>query len=218
MIRASLLAVAAMLAGCVSGKSTDFEAWGPATTLAQQPQQPGRSTLVGDTARVQFKCPLKGTIVEYQSGVTIQHVTFSGSDPSNSDICVSTSSRGVNTVLFGIYPTTINADLAAISRGFLALFEGSQAEFVVQVSDTKQSTLYEDRWIRLGRETLTIAGVNVDTIAFGRRQKGQSGNNFVGSEKRWYDPVSGLWLKREVRLQGGRWGNEWEVTRYIVPN
>ena len=60
-----------------------------------------------------------------------------------------------------------------------------------------------------------IRGKAIQTVVFENVQQGRTGNNFQGAQRFWFDPITSLWLKRQiVRISGGRWGDDTEVVKF----
>lgn len=165
---------------------------------------------------VLFKCPANGTAVEVQVEQQLNDSVSQGPDPSDPTLC--RWKRGFTTTetYFGLVTRATTDGFAELRTGFQALFSGQRTEFSVRKSSLAINAgrnEYDDTWRRLPNETLTIAGRTMNTIVFENDQRAVQ-MPAVGSQKLWYDPATGIWVKRQVKVQAGtRWGSDWEVVK-----
>ena len=149
---------------------------------------------------IAFKCPLAGTVTEVTMGTAVHALTNLGADPSDPALCRWQRGTSPGASLYGIFgPDTSELRGADIRRGMDALFAGAtEVAFRFQTTSRNgQTAATEDTWQRIGRETLTIGDRKVETHVF-RRISVSAERNFRGVWRRWYDPVSNEWVKREL--------------------
>jgi len=133
--------------------------------------------------------------------------------------------RGFSTgeFYYGRFSNNISPDgLAALRQGFADLLAGTRTQFTTRYETAASGGnrfTYEDTWRRIGIETITIAGQPIAAVAFERAQQ-NLGAIFQGTEKLWYDPSSGVWVKRTKTAGGETSQNfaiDWEVSKISVP-
>jgi hypothetical protein len=165
---------------------------------------------------VAFKCPANGIAVEIRVEQQLNDSVSQGPDPSDPTLC--RWKRGFTTteIYFGLVTRSTTEGLPEIRAGFQGLFSGERREFSVRKSSLAINSgrnEYDDIWRRLPNETLTIAGRTMNTIVFENDQRALR-MPAVGSQKLWYDLATGMWVKRQVKVQPGtRWGSDWEVVK-----
>ena len=148
---------------------------------------------------IEFKCPQAGTVTEIATANGHQSVTNRGADPSDPALCLWQRGTSPGASLYGIYGPDLSAQRGAdIRRGMDALFAGApEVSFRFQSRMGNARVSVEDTWQRAGEETLTIEGRAIPTHVFLRTSVSQD-RNFKGVWRRWYDPVSQEWVKREL--------------------
>ncbi len=209
---------AAMAVGLILSLGT------PAWAQRGQPAAPAAAPAAPQSRAIAFQCPKAGTEIETNNGTMAETRTSQGADPSDPLLCVSKRSLTTTALHYGFYNRNISAEgLAKLRQGMADLFAGRTESFTA-VFDSHSTSggrfTYEDTWKRLDPETLTIAGKSISAVPFERTQRGMAGNRFQGVEKRWYDPASGVWVKR-MRVSGGEQSQaflvNWEVTKITAP-
>lgn len=162
-----------------------------------------------------FRCPANGVSTQVQDFAQIVTVNYQGTtgDPT---LCQFTRSGQSQSNYFGQYPLGVSMGLGQLRTGFASLFAGTatsfSADYRVDFLGGRQAT-FNDTWSVLGVDTVTIGGQPVRTLVFQRIQRGEVGNAFQGTERQWYDPASGVWVKRQViNTNGWSWGPDWFVT------
>jgi hypothetical protein len=149
---------------------------------------------------IAFQCPLAGTVTEVTMAGAAHALTNLGADPSDPALCRWQRGTAQGASLYGIFgPDTSELRGADIRRGMDALFAGAtQVTFRFQTtSRSGQTAPTEDTWQRIDPQTLTIAGRQVATHVF-LRTSVSAERGFRGVWRRWYDPVSAEWVKREL--------------------
>lgn len=147
-----------------------------------------------------FQCPLAGTVTEVTTRTAVHALTNLGADPSDPALCRWQRGAAPGASLYGIFgPDTSELRGADIRRGMDALFAGAnEVSFRFQTtSRSGQTAATQDTWQSIGRETLTIGDRKVETHVF-LRTSVSAERGFRGVWRRWYDPVSHEWVKREL--------------------
>jgi len=206
-ITAPSLALALALAACTGPQNAPPNSAPPASSYA-----PAATLLPAP-----FNCPARGTTTQVENYAQIMTITYQGSvGPAT---CQYTANGVTTSSLYTQYPTaTVTQGLDAIAAGFAQLFAGQATSFSAEyvISTVGFSTLkFKDTWTVLGVDTLQVGGQPIRALVFQRVQEGERGSAFRGTERQWWDPVSGLWLKRQViNTDGWSWGPDWRVTSF----
>lgn len=148
---------------------------------------------------IAFKCPLPGTVTEIATANGHQSVTNRGTDPSDPALCLWQRGPSPGASLYGIYGPDLSPQRGAdIRRGMDALFAGApEVSFRFQSRMGTARVSVEDTWQRAGEETLILQGSPVATHVFLRTSISHD-RAFKGVWRRWYDPASQEWVKREL--------------------
>jgi len=199
------LASALSLAACTGPQNAPPNSAPPASSYA-----PAASMLP-----LQFQCPANGTNTSVQDFAQIVTVNYFGTTGAPT-LCQFARSGGTASNYHGQYPPGVSSGLGQLRAGFAALFAGTQTTFsgdyTVDFLGGRQA-FFNDTWTVLGVDTLNIGGMPVRTLVFQREQRGRVGNGFDGVERQWFDPASGVWVKRQViNTNGWSWGPDWFVT------
>jgi hypothetical protein len=177
----------------------------------------GRCLSVAQAQPVDFTCPKAGT-VEIRPLGTIRDTGASTNDPY---VCTSLGYAGKRfSLLFGIYRTE-GPDIALIRPAMLELFSGRKTSVSFGFTNPDQVHLHHT-WTFLRRETITVAGKARDTMAFDleiQAERRQGGYNLLHALF-WFDPMDGIWIKRQLHLISGTYqGNspDYEDISIVVP-
>lgn len=148
---------------------------------------------------IAFKCPRAETVTEITTPNGLQAVTNLGTDPTDPALCRWRRGTSPGASLYGIYgPDTSELRGADIRRGMDALFAGAaEVSFRFQSRMGRANVAVEDTWQRVGVETLAIGGREVVAHVFLRTSVGRE-RDFRGVWRRWYDPDSQEWVKRQL--------------------
>jgi hypothetical protein len=199
------LASALALAACTGPQNAPPNSAPPASSYAPA------ATLLP----MQFQCPANGVSTQVQDFAQIVTVNYYGTtgDPT---LCQFARNGVSQSNYYGQYPLGVSQGLGALRAGFASLFAGTatsfSADYRVDFLGGRQA-YFNDTWTVLGVDTLNIGGQPVRTLVFRREQKGEVGNAFDGVERQWFDPASGVWVKRQViNTNGWGWGPDWFVT------
>jgi len=156
--------------------------------------------LLAQAPPIAFQCPLAGTVTEVTTRTAVHALTNLGADPSDPALCRWQRGATPGASLYGIFgPDTSPLRGADIRRGMDALFAGA-AEVTFRFQTTSrsgQTAATEDTWQRIGLQTLVIGDRPVETHVF-LRISVSAERGFRGVWRRWYDPVSNEWVKREL--------------------
>jgi hypothetical protein len=85
----------------------------------------------------------------------------------------------------------------------LAVGKNTNFFYVTTGSNGSSQFQYQDSFNVLRQESLTINNEARAAWVIERRQVGQAGNNFNGSETLWIDQQIGITLKREIGAMSG---------------
>jgi len=194
-------------------------------------QQGGRAPAAASTATapapprvaIVFKCPKSGTVIETTTQAQINERTSLGADPADPTLCISKSGFTTTETYYSRFSRNIGAEgLAELRQGLADLFAGRKEQFTSRFQTASAGGgrfTYEQTWCRLGSEAIGLAGRQVQTVVFEKAERNLEAN-FQGVEKIWYDPTSGVWLKRMATAGGEtsrNWAINWEVTRITEP-
>jgi hypothetical protein len=140
-----------------------------------------------------FRCPAPGTRATY-GGAT--HI-FRGSDPDDPAICVREVNGTERRHLFNLLPLPMREERPA-RQALAALWPlepGRSASFQHSVAAANNDTFVQRETLRVERaETVLLAGRQRDVVVISRAIEAQW---WAGHETHWYEPASGLFLKRE---------------------
>jgi hypothetical protein len=165
------------------------------------------STMIGaqplaNVAPVEFRCPADGTRVVTNNDTT----TYRGADPADPLVCLSstaTDPQRRHLYNYWTLPAPAEADLR---RGMAAVWPaapGRRATFtVVRTDNTGRTWQYNETFHVERAERVVLAAAPRDTLVITRTTRGLGGNTFLGTNTYWYDPASGVFLKRTVQISG----------------
>jgi hypothetical protein len=171
--------------------------------------------------KVEFRCPAAGTVVTTKSSTAVTEWTSQGADPSDPTLCIRKQGATTTERYFGLVGrNTAGSRVAELKKGMGDIIAGSQTEFSFRY-DVNQGTerwSFVDTWTRVGSETLTIGGRNVETIILEQTQQNLT-RPFKGTARFWLDRSSGIWMKRVVVSAEPKypWGEQFEVSRISAP-
>jgi hypothetical protein len=197
--------------GLVLATSAEVAAQRPAPTPSAPPNVAAPNT----RPAVQFQCPANGTKVRYKDEHQIYGYESLGPAADDPTLCRSKSGMwSTNELFFGQISRNITVGLDEVKAGFHDLFTGRKTEFSVQTSGLSVDGTrneYDNLWTRLADEPVSVAGRSITAVVIRHEQQSP---RFAGqsSQTLWYDPQTGVWVKRQVSAApGNRWGTSWEV-------
>jgi hypothetical protein len=193
----------------------------PTTVMAQRqapspPAQP-RAAPPSPMPPVQFRCPASGTKVESRTDQQVFEWESLGAEADDPTLCHRKSGMWTTgEFYFGLTSRATTDGLAELRAGYQDLFSGRRTEFTVRTSGISvggQRNDYDNTWKRLPDEAIVVAGRTVNAVVF---QHFQQSPRFAGGSTQtlWYDPQTGVWVKRQVTVApGNNWGSNWEVVK-----
>lgn len=203
----------AVVASLWCGSSVAQSGRGTPAPVRPQPPAP--------TAKVEFRCPSAGVTVTTKSATSVTEWTSQGADGSDPTLCI--RKRGFTTTeqYFGIFGRNIaGASVADLKKSMQELIGGTRNEFSLryEVQAGSERWTFEDKWVRVGIETLTVGGRRHETILMEQMQQNLT-RPFKGTARWWLDPSSGILLKRTVMSTEPNypWGENFEVTGIAGP-
>ena len=184
-------------------------------TPAATPQSPAPQA-----SRVEFRCPSAGTVVTTKSAISITDWTSLGAEPTDPTLCLRKQGFTTTERYFGIYgQNTVGSSAAELKKAMMDIIAGTRTDFSFRYKlNQGEGWNFEDKWTRVGAETLTIDGKKIETLVFEQTQQNLT-RPFKGTAKWWLDPLSGIVLKRAVVSAEPNypWGEQFEVTKIVSP-
>jgi hypothetical protein len=142
-----------------------------------------------------FTCPNAGTVAQYQFG----RVQYQGAAQSDPYLCALVNIYGKNVpLLFNFYGARAS-DYSTIENALVPLFakQIKSASFVFQSTLNNGHELTET-WTFLRTEEITLSGRNISTDVLELRRQRKLGHSYDFRWTLWFDPVTGIWIKREL--------------------